>query len=348
MTYHARAMSRPRPHAAPLFALFALVLAGLPGCTYRLLDQPYQVRESDLFLPPFFTSESSEDGSSYGWNALFWLIGEDVESDRRHVRALPFYWSYSAPPFRDQLLVFPFYFSRTTAIEQTRFFSILYGYNDSEELRSDYVLPPLFYKQSSKTRDAWRSGFLFLYDWNHLEDRDDVVFLSLLGLVTGFSARTGLPPEGESTPALGREHSRAIEVLDVLGLVTLFGYDDVGDRREVRFLTLASSEPVSLFRSWRGRADDDPFVREWLFPLYMNVGDEEGGWHYVGPLWGGWEDTAAGTETDWWLAGLLARNRDGDDSTWRFLGIPVWWADGDDDGDGSDGSDDAEDGDDSD
>lgn len=300
------------------------LLSTLSACTTRLLDQPYQVRHSDVFVPPFYSSESSEDGSSYGWNACFWMVGEDVESDRRHFRVLPFYWNFSAPPFREQTLVFPFYFSRTSPLERMEFYSFLYGYKESDELRRDHILAPLFFREVSKTEDYWRSGFLLLYDWTHRAGRDDMAFLSLLGLVTGFSASTGLPAEGETVGALGRESSRAIEVLDVLGLLTLFAYDDVGDRREVRFLTLASSEPVSLFRSWRGRDDDDPFVREWFFPVYMNMADADGGWHYVGPLWGGWEDTAAESETDWWVAGLVARNREPGTTTWRLLGIPVW------------------------
>jgi hypothetical protein len=148
--------------------------------------------------------------------------------------------------------------------------------------------------------------------------------LSLLGLATVAEWQAGLPAEGVEVPALGRDSSGRVKAVDVLGIVTLFGYDDVGDRREVRLGTLFSNEPMSLFRSWRSRAPDDPFVREWLFPLYMNCYDTTGsGFDFVGPLWGAWTDADEQSQTDWWALGLLARTRDPAETVWRVLGIPV-------------------------
>ena len=299
-----------------------LALAVLVGCAEPLLDEPGKVRAREVLLPPLYTSSRSADGTSYDWNALFWLVGRDVEATRSHARALPFYWHDDDPPYRERTLWFPFWYERHTANEEARFWSILYGYEDSPEVHSDYVLLPLFYSTRSKVSDYHRSGLLFLYDWKHDSTRNDVTFLSLLGLVTLFHGEFGLPPEGETVPALGRESSRRFELGNILGLITLFGYDDVGDRRELRAFTLFSSEVLSPLRSWRGRGDD-PFVREWVFPLYMNVGDRDGGWYYVGPLWGGFRDTASGHDTQWWLAGLLARTQAPEGDTWRVLGIPV-------------------------
>ncbi|MFT7462407.1 MAG: hypothetical protein ACI9EF_000747, partial [Pseudohongiellaceae bacterium] len=111
--------------------------------------------------------------------------------------------------------------------------------------------------------------------------------------------------------------------LDLLGIVQLFGYDDVGDRREVRAFTLFSDEVLSLFRSWRGRSDEDPFVREWLFPVYFNVADAESSWFAAGPLWGHFEDRVEETETHWWLLGLLSRSAAPEGNTWRLLGLPI-------------------------
>ncbi len=189
-------------------------------------------------------------------------------------------------------------------------------------MRTDYVLLPLFYRTASKTTDDGRSGLFCIYDWKRTGATRDVTFVTLLGLATLFHGQFGLPPDGETVPALGRSSSRRFEILNLLGIVSLFGYDDVGDRREIRAFTLFSNEVLSPLRSWRGRGDD-PFVREWIFPLYMNVGDAAGGWYYVGPLWGGFRDAEPAREPTWWAAGLLSRTTAPEGDTWRVLGLPV-------------------------
>lgn len=299
--------------------LFALLAAA--GCRAPLLDAPDKVRQSDIFLPPIYTSSSSEDGTSYEWSAAFWLAGEDVEADRRHMRVLPFYW-HNSSAYRESTLWFPFYYSVDSEHETRRFYSLLFGSIDSPELHSDYVLLPLFYREYSKVNESYRSGVMLVYDWRHEQDRTSVKLLPFLGLAPMFRLTYGLPADGETVPALGRSSSRRLELINILGLVSLFGYDDVGDRREIRFLTLFSSEVISLFRSWRSRGDD-PFVREWLFPVYMNLQDEDDGWYYVGPLWGQITDRVNQTETNWWLAGLLSRTSAPEGDTWRVAGIPI-------------------------
>jgi hypothetical protein len=310
-----------------LTALTALIglaaLAGTTGCTGPLLDSPGKVRHSDVFLPPLFTSASSEDGTSSEWSALVWLVGHEVEDARTHSRALPFWWHDENPPYSENTLLFPLYYSRQSAVEETRFFTPLYGYQERGDLRGDYVLGPILWREYSRSTDYFRSSILFLYDWKHEGERDDVKVLSFLGLATGLSVESGLPPDGETVPALGREHSRRIEVANILGLVSAFGYDDVGDRREIRVATLLSSEILSPIRSWRGRGDD-PFVREWVFPLYMNAHNANGnGWLAVGPLWGEIDDLTAGTSTDWWLLGLVSRTEAKEGNTWRVAGFAV-------------------------
>jgi hypothetical protein len=309
-----------RPRLAPIL-LLPLLLAAV-GCRSPLLDAPDKVRHTDTFLPPIYSSSSSEDGTSSQWSAAFWLVGKDVEADRRHMRVLPFYWHDSAPPYRDRTLYFPFYYTSDSAGETRRFYSFLFGQIDSPELHSDYVLLPLFYREYSKVSDSSRSGLMLIYDWRHEAGRTDFTFLPFLGLAPMLRMSTGLPADGETVPANGRESSRRIELVNILGLVSLFGYDDIGDRREVRFLTLFSSEVISLFRSWRSRGDD-PFVREWLFPLYMNLQDEDDGWYYVGPLWGGISDRVNQRETSWWGAGLVSHTEAPEGDTWRIAGIPI-------------------------
>ncbi|HTE05740.1 MAG TPA: hypothetical protein VK824_06040 [Planctomycetota bacterium] len=294
----------------------------VPACRAPILDGPGQVRESRIVLPPLFSSAESADGTSGEWNALLWLAGQEHEGEHRHSRLLPFYWHDEDPPYARNTLLFPLWYSRDGAYETARFWSLLYGYQDNPELRTDYALLPLFYSQRSKVADFHRSGLLFVYDWRHDGPTDDVVFITLLGLATLLHVEAGRPPEGETVPALGRSASRRIEVANLFNLITLFGYDDVGDRREFRALTFLGSEMLSPLRSWRGRGDD-PFVREWLFPLYMNVQDESDGWYYVGPLWGQMRDDAGKRTTDWWLAGLLAHTAAPEGDTWRILGIPV-------------------------
>lgn len=318
--------SRPTVRAA-LGALAALGLlagwAGLAGCSGPLLDSPSKVRHTDVFLPPLVTASSSEDGTSHQWSALLWLVGHEVEGTRTHTRVLPFWWQDAEPPYSENTLLFPLYYSRQSEVEDTRFFTPIYGYVERGELRADYVLGPILWRESSRSADYHRSSILFLYDWKHAGEQDDLTVLSIFGLVKAFDLESGRPPEGETVPALGREHSRRFEIANIFGLITAFGYDDVGDRREIRVLTFLSSEMLSPLRSWRGRGDD-PFVREWIFPLYMNAHDSDGsGWLYVGPLWGEIDDPAEGTSTDWWLLGLLSRTEAKEGNTWRVAGIPV-------------------------
>lgn len=305
-----------------LMPILLLPLLAALGCTAPLQDAPDKVRHSDVFLPPLYTSSSSEDGSSYDWSAGMWLVGADVEGTRKHKRVLPFYWHDEDPPYSENTLWFPFYYSKQAAAEVRTFYSFLYGSIDSPELHSDYVLMPLFYREYSKVSDSSRSGVLLVYDWRFEEGRTDLVLFPALGLAPIFRMTSGMPADGETVPALGRSSSRRFEIVNVLGLISLFGYDDVGDRREIRFLTLFSSEVISLFRSWRSRGDD-PFVREWLFPVYMNLQDEDDGWYYVGPLWGGISDRANQRETNWWMAGLVSRTEAPEGNTWRIVGIPV-------------------------
>ncbi|MBM3985486.1 MAG: hypothetical protein FJ296_07345 [Planctomycetes bacterium] len=297
------------------------LLALLAGCTGPLLDQPGKQRRNEVVLPPLFWSDESPDGSSWSWDALFWLVGRDVEGERRHARALPLWWHDSEAPYVSRTLVFPLWYERESADTHTRFWSLLYGRMDGPETTTHYVLPPLFWMEDAHDGSYHRSGLLLAWDEMRRGAQRDVTVVSLLGLATGLRVQSGLPPEGEAVGDLGRASSRRVSALELLGLVSAFGWDDVGDRRDIRVLTLLSSEPLSLFRSWRGRGED-PFVREWLFPLYMNRQDADGGWSYVGPLWGEW--SAGERRTDWWALGLLARTRAPEGDTWRVLGLPVW------------------------
>jgi len=296
------------------------LLALLAACTGPLLDQPGKLRQHELFLPPLVTVAESPDGSSWSWDALFWLAGQDVEGDRRHARALPLWWHDSEPPYANQTLLFPLWYSRDSADSRTRFWSLAYGYVEGRETSSRYVLPPLFWIEDAHDGSYHRSSLLLAWDELRRGEQRDVRIVTLLGLATGLRVQSGLPAAGEAVGDLGRTSSRRVSALELLGLVGAFGWDDAGDRRDVRVLTLLSSERLSLFRSWRGRGDD-PFVREWLFPLYMNVQDAAGGWSYVGPLWGAWSDGER--RTDWWALGLLARTRAPEGDTWRVLGLPV-------------------------
>ena len=300
--------------------LAAVALLLLAGCTSPLLDQPSKQRHTTFMAPPLFHSSSSPDGTSWQWNALIWLAGQDVESDRRHSRFLPIWWHDSEPPYLQTTMLFPLWFEREAVDSTTRFFSILYGYVDTPEMRTDYVLPPIFWMERSKTSDYRQAGLFLIWNDEYQAGQYEFTLFPLLGLVTGLHMQLGLPPEGVMVPALDRSSSWRMQLLDVLGIITLAGYDDVGDRRDIRALTFFSSETLSILRSWRGRGDD-PFVREWLFPLYMNVQDAGEGWAYVGPLWGEWHEGA--TRTDWWLLGLLARNEAPEGNTWRVLGIPI-------------------------
>lgn len=304
------------PRRWGLAALFLL----LAGCTGPLLDRPSAARRTEVFLPPLVSVDRSPDGSSWSWSALFWLAGAEAEASRRHARALPLWWHDSEPPYVEQTLLFPLWYQRSSPDSQAWFASLLYGRIEGPELRSDYVLPPVFWMERARDGSYRRSSLLLAWDETRRGAQSDVSVVTLLGLATLLHWQGGLPPQGEAVGAEGRAASRRVELADVLGLVTLGAWDDVGDRRDLRLLTLASNERWSLFRSWRGRGAD-PFVREWLFPLYARVDDGPQGWSYVGPLWGGWHDDSG--RTDWWALGLLSRRSGPDGTTWRVLGLPV-------------------------
>ncbi len=307
-------------------ALPLMLLLGLAACIAPRLDQPGKLRLPQVPLDPWlswiYDYDRSEDGSSLEWSALLWSIGHSRENETTSTRVFPFWWSTKDPPYGTSTLLFPLYYDRTTPAQQTRFYSLLYGYQDSEHARTDWILPPIFNWRRSKSADVWGSSTLLIYDWQHKLGRTDVSILPLLGLAHLFQGEFGLPPEGEFVGALGRSASRRFELLNILGIVSLFGYDDVGDRRELRLATLFSNEMLSPIRSWRGRGDD-PFVREWLFPLYMNVQDEEDGWMYVGPLWGTRENRVEDVEIQWWLLGLVSRRESPAGVSWSLAGLTV-------------------------
>ena len=299
------------------------LLMGLSACSTPLLDEPGKVRENGFILPPVYWDAASADGTSWCWWGAFGLIGQERESDRSSAWALPFWWRTSDDPYSESMGLLPFYYGRTTPTETSRFYSLLYGYKETETWRNDYALIPLISHRASKVDDTTHTTVFPLYDWQTEQGVDDLTLIPLLGLAHLYKAGWGYPAAGERAGAMGRDGSRRLELVNLLGIVSLAGYDDVGDTREVRVLSLFSNETWSPLYSRRGRAEDDPFVREWLFPLYANVGDDDGGWAYVGPFWGWMDDTEEQSHTDWWLLGLLSRNQAPAGDTWRVLGIPV-------------------------
>jgi len=305
----------------PLPAL--LLTLPLVACTTLRRDEPGMQRAPHVTLPPLFSSSSSQSGRSHGWWALFGLVARDVEAERVHTRALPFFWHVDDPPYAEETVVPLVWYSRESPAESTRIASLLWGRSETPERTTSYGLIPLFRRTCAADGSFERTTLFPLLDVERHGEARDVTLLPLFGLAHLAAFRTGRPAEGPTVPAFGRASSGRTEILDVLGLVSLFGHDDVGDTREIRALTLLSSETLSLFRSWRSRGPDDPFTREWLFPLYMNVQDEDGGFSYVGPLAGSFVDRVEDERTDWWLAGLVTRTRSDEDERWRVLGIPL-------------------------
>ena len=303
-----------------------LALLFLAGCTTPLLDQDEKLRHSSAFAPgwsPIFARSVSDDGTSWNWSTLFWLIGADREADRGTNRALPFWWSGYEGDERRTHVVFPLYFGHTAGDVKWRFYTPLWGYRDDPESRHDYVAFNLWDWGRAKDGEHNKHGLFAVYGYeNHGGGRYDFRLMPFWRLAHLLRYEWGFPGEGVTVPALGRSGSRRIELLNLFGFITLFGYDDVGDRREYRLLTLFNNESWSPLRSWRGRGDD-PNVSEWVFPLYMNKQSEKGGWLYVGPFWGQRIDTEAERVTDWWLLGLVSRTRLPEGNTWKLLGFSV-------------------------
>ncbi len=307
-------------------AVVALLLTVLSACSSTLLDAPSKVRHDEVYLPPIYTSAMSDDGTSSEWSAFFWLLGGSQEADREHSRALPFYWHSSEEPYASTTTVFPFYMTKTTAAEEWRFYSLLYGTIDTQHWTKYYLLAPIMSWTLPKDPSGpggGSSSFVALWDYRRDGDITHTTIAPLLGFAHLAQLDLGYPADGIEVGALGREASRRISLVDVLGLVTLFGYDDVGDTTETRVLTIGRNEPWSLYRNWSSRDPDDNFRKHWLFPLFADVQDDDGGWSYAGPLWGRIDDTAEGTETDWWLLGLVSRTTSVEGNTWKVAGLPV-------------------------
>lgn len=308
------------------FLLPCLLALCSVACTSPRLDQPGEVRHPMVPLDPYFSwlyeYDVSDDETSYKWSALLWTIGHSRENETTSTHVFPLWWSTNDPPYESSTLFFPLYYGRTSADVTTRFFSLLYGYSDSTEERTDWVLPPIFHWRRSKAADVWGSSLLLAYDWQHDYGKTSVTFLSLLGLAHVFKGEFGLPAAGENVGALGRTSSRRFDLVNILGIISLFGYDDAGDRRDIRALTFFSNEMLSPIRSWRGRGED-PFVSEWLFPLYMNMQDEVSGWMFLGPIWGTFDDRGEGVHTNWWLLGLLSRRSEPEGVSWSVAGLTV-------------------------
>jgi hypothetical protein len=311
----------------PLWLGLALCGALASGCTSTLLDAPSKVREDKVPLAPlfspFYASSASEDGSSWSWSALLWLIGADAEADRSTARALPIYWSSTEGDAATSTLVFPLYYGHTAGDTRWTFWTPFWGTRDAPESRQDWVLLNAFDVGYSKVDERKRSGLILAYDYeNHGGTRRDFSIMPIWGLAHLFHLEWGYPAEGVEVGALGRQSSRRLELLNFFRFITLFGYDDVGDRTDWRLLTLLDSEMLSPVRSWRGRGDD-PFVSEWVFPLYMNRQDAAGGWLYVGPIWGQRIDRVEESTVDWWLLGLVSRTTAPEGNTWKVFGLPV-------------------------
>lgn len=307
----------------PSALLAGLLLASLAACTSPRRDEPSLQRESVVTLPPLVVASSSPSGTSRGWWALLGLLGHDVEADRVHTRVLPFWWHTDDPPYAETKLVPLVYYGRESAAESTRVYSLLWGRSESPEQTTHYGLVPL-YRRARAHDDSFSRTTLFpLFDNERNGPARDLTIVPLFGLAHLASFETGRPADGPTVPAMGRSSSARGDLLSVLGLVSLVGYDDVGDTRELRALTFFSSETLSVFRSWRSRDPDVPFAREWLFPLYMDVQDADGGFSYVGPLMGSFVDRVEDERTDWWLLGLVSRKTTSEDSRWRVLGVPL-------------------------
>ncbi len=316
----------PAFRAALRPALPAVLGVLLASCSTPLLDAPSEVRQNRVVLPPVYWDAESADGSSWCWWGAFGLVGAEAESQRSGAWALPLWWTTSDPPYSESTALLPFYYGSTTLNETSRFYSLLYGYKESDTWRNDYALIPIFSRRASKLEDTVHTTVFPLCDWQTERGVDELTLVPLLGLAHVYKAGWGYPADdGDRSDDRMGDHSggRRLELVNLLGIVSLLGYDDVGETRELRALTLFSNETWSPLYSRRGLAPDDPFVREWLFPLYTNVADDDGGWAYVGPFWGWIDDTAERSHTDWWLLGLLSRNQAPAGDTWRVLGIPV-------------------------
>lgn len=304
--------------------LVALLLGALsPACTTVRRDDPQGTRQAGVVVPPLWWSSVSPDGSSYNWWTLFGLVGADGEGQRSTSRALPIWWSARDGDEVSATLVFPLWYERTSPDERSRWYGPLYRTRTTPEWTSRHLLVDVIDWGSDVSGERGRSGGFLLWDHtDHGAGRHDLTLVPVLGLAKLGSFQWGFPPEGVTVGALERQASRRLTVLDVLSIVHLFGYDDVGDTREVRLLTLFGNEVLSLARSWESRGDG-AFRREWLFPLWFDVADEGWRWRALGPLWGSIDDAEAGTATDWWLAGLVSRTEAEAGDTWRLLGLPI-------------------------
>ncbi|MFT7465631.1 MAG: hypothetical protein ACI9EF_004000, partial [Pseudohongiellaceae bacterium] len=167
------------------------------GCTTPRRDVPAAVRHSDVPLGPLYSSSSSDDGSSWEWSTLFWLVGADADGEQNSQRALPFWWHGIDPPYSETTFVLPLYYDRTAAAETVRWFTPLYGYSETPETRADYVLLDLWDWTRAKSGPSSHSGLFLIYDDAQLDERrHDFTLLPILGLAHLWHGEWGFPAAG--------------------------------------------------------------------------------------------------------------------------------------------------------
>jgi hypothetical protein len=257
-----------------------------------------------------------EDRDAFGLNILFGIYQRDVHAEGSSSRLFPFYFSSRGPGDASFLLIPPFYYHKRRPYREDTFY-FLFGKQWKEGRDVYHPLWPLI-KYAPRDEAGRKEFFLFpLIDLERDGPKGSLDILDVLGLVKLFGHTWGYPPEPGGDGSRG-----SFALLNVLNIIQLAGGNDLGGYEDFNLVTLFGSERISLFqRHWKRDGGDGRTV---LFPVYWHLKDDEGEVYNFWPLC----STASGD--GWSRKGIASdiityKNKRGRKTLTLFWFIPISW-----------------------
>ena len=271
-------------------------------------------RRLETNLPPLYVSAADENETSEGYYAAFNLVRGNRDASGAYAHVIPFYFHSEDRDGDRFTLVPPLHYARDGAFHKDRFY-LLSGLKQRGHRRDWYPLFPLLrYTDYEGAADRWEFGLFPVIEFIRDGDRRHLNLLDVMGLVNlmdlslnvpaaridktaGEKASTeegamdyGLTEDGpgkdrEGKPPNSIERGDALTLANILGVVELCRFSDLGGYDDVQLLTLLSSEKLSLFRyHWRKSGPERGATV--LFPLYWHLADETCETYHFWPLYG--------------------------------------------------------------
>jgi len=293
--------------AASSIAIFVLITGMIfNGCSSPMGPG----REEKTWIPPIYSSASDDEGTSVGISALLNMIKHDRTPEKTYTHVFPFYFHESSEEYGGFTLIPPFYYERERAFEEDLFF-LLWGAQKRGNRHDLHLLWPFIrYSYYEQQEQRWNIGAFPLFQaWRDGTRKQvkllDIGLLHLLNLEWGVPGRTAETPRGS-----------ALSFVNLLNMVRLVGYSDLGGYKDFHLLTLFSAEKLSLYqRHWNKEVEGDG--RTVLFPLYWHWKNEESEGLHLWPLYG-WDKDVDGPRSSHFLYPLFTYSEDDKRNAWSL------------------------------